>query len=230
MGLFDIFGGKKKSSSPEPYTPPPYVPSQYDAGSSSAIYGFYEPRVRGENLGFSKEDLGTMESQAQDHSTRMMNEAIRRGASGRRAGTGGTWTGGRDTMRDEAIRGGLEYRSNAVRDIAVRNAVLKHQDQWNAASGLGNFLGNERAHALAKWSGNTQGAQTAYQYNRLYPMLMDQESNLFNRAAGYGASSDMAQIALNLFNRYQASQEGSGGSYDPSTGAFIPKFKTNAGA
>lgn len=205
MGLFSsLFGGKSKSSgsNPEPYVPPPYVPSQYDEGSSKTLYSFYEPRTRGENLGYSREDLGIMESQAQDYSTRMMNEAIRRGASARRRGTGGTWTGGRDIMRDEAIRAGLEYRSNAMRDIAVRNAVQKHTDQWNAASGLGTFLNNERAHALAKWSGNKEGAQQAYQYNVLYPSLTNQESNLFNRAAGYETVADLSKLAINLFNRY----------------------------
>lgn len=203
MGLFSIFGGKKKSSpAPEPYVPPPYKPSEYDAGSSKALYGFLEPRVRGENLGYSKEDLGIMEGQAQDYSTRQMNEAIRRGASARRSGTRGTYSGGRDIMRDEAIRGGLEYRSNAMRDIAVRNAVQKSQDQWNAVSGLGNFLGNERSHALAQWSGNTQGAQTAYQFNTLYPSLINQEQNQFNRAANFENASALAETAYNLFNRF----------------------------
>lgn len=189
----------KNSSQAEEYKPPPYVPSKYDAGSSEAIYGFYEPRVRGEKLGFSDEDLGTMRGQAQDYSTRQMNEAIRRGGSARRAGTGGTWSGGRDVMRDEAIRGGLEYRSNAMRDIAVRNAVLKHDDQWNAAAGLGNFLGNERSHALSQWTGNQQGAQAAYQYNQLYPSLIGQEQNLYSRGFDNSMITDLTKLAVNLF-------------------------------
>ena len=110
-GIYQPQSKDKGGDSAEAYKPPPYVPSQYDKGSSEALYGFYEPRVRGEKLGFADEDMKTMTNQAQDYSTRQMNEAIRRGGSARRAGTGGTWTGGRDVMRDEAIRGGLEYLS-----------------------------------------------------------------------------------------------------------------------
>lgn len=208
MGMFSsIFGGgSKSSSSPSPsekYEPKPYVPSEYDAPASKSIFDFYDPRIKGEKLGYAKEDLDIMEGQAQDHATRNMNEAISRGAAGRRQGTGGTWTGGRDVMRDDAINKGLEYRSNAMRDIAVRNAVLKHNDQWNAAAGMGNFLGNERSHALAQWSGNQQGEQAAYQYNNLYPMLFDQQENQYNRSADFENSAEWAKIAINLFDRYQ---------------------------
>lgn len=203
MGLFDIFGSKKSSSVSNPYQPPPYVPSQYDTGSSKALYDFLEPRVRGEKLGYGEDDLETMRTEAQDYSTRQMNEAIRRGAAARRTGTGGTWTGGRDVMRDEAIRTGLEYRSNAMRDIAVRNAVQKHSDQWNAVSGLGNFLGNERSHALAQWTGNTQNAQTAYQFNELLPYYLNEESNLYSRESNNETITDLAKIAMNYFSRNQ---------------------------
>lgn len=198
-GIYQPGSKDKKGAQVEEYKPPPYVPSAYDKGSSEALYGFYEPRVRGEKLGFSEEDLGTMRGQAQDYSTRQMNEAIRRGGSARRAGTGGTWTGGRDVMRDEAIRGGLEYRSNAMRDIAVRNAVLKHDDQWNAATGLGNFLGNERNHALAQWTGNQQGAQQAYTYNQLYPSLINQDANNYSRGFDNQMITDLTKLAVNLF-------------------------------
>lgn len=197
-----LFGGGKDKSSENPdYKAPEYVPSVYDEGSAKALYNFFEPRVRGENLGFSDSDLGVMKTQAQDYSTRQMNEAIRRGAAGRRRGTGGTYSGGRDILRDEAIRGGLEYRSNAMRDIAVRNAVQKKQDQEYAVSGLGNFLGNERANALAKWTGNTNNAQTEYKFNNYAPYLLDQESNLYSRANNNQMITDAAQIALNLFTR-----------------------------
>jgi len=187
---------KKKTSMPEPYSPPPYVPSKYDAGSSETLFNFYDPRVKGENLGFADEDLKTMQGQAQDYSTRNMNEAIRRGGASRRAGTGGTWTGGRDVMRDESIRSGLEYRSNAMRDIAVRNAVMKHQDQWNAASGMGNFLNNERAQANNLWTGNRQNAQQAYEYNQLLPFEVKREENLYNQANRNQMFTDMAKIGM----------------------------------
>lgn len=209
MGLFDWFGGGKKDDSggdpeaPAKYEPPPYVPSDYDKDASKSIYDFYSPRMRGENTGYSEEDLNIMKGQAQDYSTRQMKEAIRRGAAARRPGTGGTWSGGRDTMRDEAIRGGLEFRSNAMRDIAVRNAVLKHQDEWNATQGMGTFLNNERAHALAKWTGGSQQAAQAYQFNELYPQILDQQSNQYNRQADYEGMSQIANLAMNLFNRYQ---------------------------
>lgn len=217
MGFWSgLFGGGDddggdEAAQPEKYQPPPYVPSEYDKASSKSLYDFYDPRIKGEQTGYSEDDMKIMRNQAQDYSTRNMNEAIRRGASARRAGTRGTWTGGRDVMRDEAIRGGLEYRSNAMRDIAVRNAVQKHQDQWNAAAGMGNFLGNERAHALAQWSGNTQGQQQAYLYNQLYPSLMTQENNQFNRAATNENVADITKLAMNLFNRYQSSQQTNAG-------------------
>lgn len=203
MGLFDFLGGgDKKSSEPdEKYEPPPYVPSQYDEKSSSDLFNFYDPRVRGENLGYADEDLKTMEGQAQDYSTRQMNEAIKRGAAGRRRGTGGTYSGGRDVMRDEAIRGGLEYRSNAMRDIAVRNSVLKHQDQWNAASGMGTFLNNERANAMAKWTGANQGAAQAYQFNTVYPELQ----NLYSRSADNETIAALAKLGVNMYGRGQGS-------------------------
>lgn len=108
-----------------------------------------------------------MNAQAEDSATRNANELERRGAAGRRSGYGGSTTGGTNVLREKAMQSGLEYRSNAMRDIAINNAVLKHNDQWNAATGMQNFLNSERSNALAKWTGdislyNTQALTDVY--------------------------------------------------------------------
>lgn len=206
MGFFDFLkndGGDDGGGEDAKYEPVPYVPSEYDASSSKTLYNFYEPRARGENTGYAPEDLKIMETQAQDHSTRNMNEAIRRGAAGRRVGTGGTYSGGRDVMRDEAIRTGLEYRSNAMRDIAVRNAVQKHTDQWQGAAGLGNFLNSERSHAISKWTGANQQNQIAYQYNDLYPSLISNQDNQYSAANGSQTMTDVTKLIAEALRAFK---------------------------
>jgi hypothetical protein len=208
MSIFSIFGGGKKNNggdSPK-YEPIPYTPSKYDAADAAQLNDFYSTRARGENTGFNPEDMATMEGQAQDHSTRNMNEAIRRGGASRRVGTGGTYSGGRDVMRDEAIRGGLEYRSNAMRDIAVRNAVQKHTDQWQGAAGLGNFLNSERANALSIWTGQNQQNQQAYTYNELYPSLTGQANNQYQAQQTGQSAADIAKILASVYSAYKTNQ------------------------
>lgn len=186
----DSGGGDSGSS----YNPPAYQASEYDAPSAKTLYGFYEPRVRGENLGYSQEDLGTMTAQAEDQATRQSNELIRRGSAGRRLGYGGTSTGGQNRLREQAIQTGLEYRSNAMRDIAIKNAVQKHQDQWNAATGLQNFLNAERSNALSRWTGDI------YQYNSGYGI--DSSAQTAKNAQSNQLWSTAGQIGGSLLEQY----------------------------
>lgn len=176
-------GGDDSSSSSSESNVPVYQPSAYDAPASKSIYEFYEPRTRGEGTGYSEEDLSTMKGQAIDQSTRVGSELERRGAAGRRLGYGGTTTGGTNVMREKAIQTGLEYRSNALRDIAIKNAVQKHQDQWNAASGLQSFLNSERQTALSQWIGQV-------------PMYNTQNNT--DAATGTAAASNSNQMWSNL--------------------------------
>ena len=116
-----------------------YVPSPYSAPASSDLMNFYEPRINGLQTGYAPEDITAMETKAVDSANYSVDEAVRRGASGRKT-PGGITTGGMDTTRESAVNSALGVRSAALQDIAVQNAVLKHQDQWNAATGMQSFL------------------------------------------------------------------------------------------
>lgn len=192
--FFLSWGGGGDDSSSSAQSSPSYIASEYDAPSAKTIYEFYEPRTRGENLGYSKEDLSTMQGQAIDQSTRVGSELERRGSAGRRLGYGGTTTGGTNVMREKAIQTGLEYRSNALRDIAIKNAVQKHQDQWNAASGLQNFLNAERSNALSKWTGDV----SMYNANALADTYAGSQS----AGTGNALMSAGAEIGGNLLQQY----------------------------
>lgn len=207
MGMFDLIlkgffphlffafgGGGSGGGGSDVQEAPKYTPSEYDAPSSKSIYDFYEPRTRGEKTGYSQEDLSTMNAQVEDATTRNANEMVRRGAAGRRLGYGGTSTGGTNRVREQAIQSGLEYRSNAMRDIAIKNAVQKHQDQWNAAGGLQNFLNAERSHALSKWTGEASMYNTQTYADAIAGSQAAQGSN--------DMMSGMGEVGSNLLQKY----------------------------
>lgn len=186
------FGGDDEESTSTPAAPT-YQASKYDAPASESIYNFYSPRLKGENLGFAPEDLSLMKGEAIDTSTHGFNETMRRGMAGRQL-TGGLTQGGVNTLRENALSTGLQARSNAVRDIGIRNAVLKQQQQWQAASGMQNFLGAERANA-----GNVFQMQYApWQYQDQKSMY----NNLYNNQSGsdlWGGLGELGGGLLGMF-------------------------------
>lgn len=199
LGLFPKMymawgGGDNGGGGGDVQESPKYQPSAYDAPASESIYNFYDPRIKGEKTGYSEEDLGTMKSQAIDQSTRVGSELERRGSAGRRLGYGGTSTGGTSNLREKAIQTGLEYRSNALRDIAIKNAVQKHQDQWNAATGMQNFLNSERTNALAKWTGDISMFNTQ--------ALADVYAGSQAAAGSNAAMGAMGQVGSTLLEKY----------------------------
>jgi len=147
LGKFLSKRGKKAKTEQTPlYIPPPYKASKYDAPSAEQLYKTYSGRARGEDVGFGKEDLGTMRAEAIDQAKLVERELSSRGLRGRRS-TGATTTGGAATLREKSILGGLQARSQSLRDIAIRNAVLKRKEQSEGISGLFGFLGAEREEA-----------------------------------------------------------------------------------
>lgn len=65
-------------------------------------------------------------------------------------------------MRDLGISNTLALKSNALRDIAINNAILKRQEQQSAISGLQGFLNSERGEAWNKSGLN----ERAFAYNQ----------------------------------------------------------------
>ncbi len=199
MSFLGLFGGDSSSApaTVESYQRPAYQPSPYSAGASENINNFYTSRVNGENLGYRPEDLDTMNASAIDTSNYMTNEAVRRGASARRT-PGGVTTGGQGALRENAVMSGLQNRSAALRDIAVQNSVLKHNDQWNAAQGLQAFLNEQDANALgiynAQQSGFNSDNQTAVLQN-----LYTQKQQSANNNATMGSLGSLASQALSMF-------------------------------
>jgi len=147
LGKFLSSRGKKAKTEQNPlYIPPPYEPSKYDAPSAEQLFQTYSGRARGEDVGFAEEDLGTMRAEAIDQAKLVERELSSRGMRGRKT-TGAVTTGGQATLREKSILGGLQARSQSLRDIAIRNAVLKRTEQSEGIQGLFNFLGAERSEA-----------------------------------------------------------------------------------
>lgn len=150
--LSSLFKGGKKSggssssaSSSSSITAPPVYSSPYAADTAKQLHGIYSGRAAGKDVGFAPEDLGTMKAEAIDTSTGEMNEALRRGLAARRiTGPGGMTTGGAARLHERSLLSGLQSRSKAMRDVAIKNAVLKRQEQQQGITGLHNFLTTER--------------------------------------------------------------------------------------
>lgn len=155
MGLLSLFAKPKKASAPEYRELPAYAPSKYDAPSAEQLYGTYSTRARGEGVGFTPEDLSTMKAQETDQQVRSANEYQNRSMAGRRM-TGGVTSGGTNRIRDRALLQTGVAKSQALRDIAIRNAVLKREETWQGIQGLDSFLQNERGEAWRKTSYESQ--------------------------------------------------------------------------
>lgn len=216
--LSSLFGGGSSSSTPSP-TAPSYTPSPYHAEASDDIYNFYKPRIEGQDTGLSDSDLSTLNASAIDSSNYLTNEAVRRGASSRKT-PGGTYTGGMDTMRESAVTAGLQGRSEALRDVATQNALLKHQDQWNAASGMQGFLNEQDQNALGVYSGQmsayTSQANMAYMANLYSNQKAGQNTSAIFSAAGQAIPS-----VANLFKTNAAPGSSSSGLSPSAIEAYV---------
>lgn len=126
---------------------------KYDDQDTDSVHNFYDRRTKGADLGYSTEDLGTMNAQAIDNATHEGNELSRRVGGATSSRSGGMNTGGGDRLQRQGVGQMLSSRSAAMRDIAIKNAVLKHDDQWDAASGLNTFNQNERAQQGRRFQG-----------------------------------------------------------------------------
>lgn len=145
MGLFSFLGEKK----PERTAMPSYQKSPYDKESAATIYDYYATRAKGENTGFSETQLTGMRGEAIDQAAQSQKEFQRISASSpySRRGTGGVYAGSAQKMQERAVSEGLTLRSNALRDISLRNEILKKTEQESAVAGLNAFLSSERQEA-----------------------------------------------------------------------------------
>lgn len=180
---------------------PSYQASQYDAPSAQSLYNFWQPRVEGKNLGLSDEDLGVIRAQTVDQSTHNIAESRRLGQAGQLR-TGGITRRGTQAVNQGADNSGLSYRSSALNDIAIQNAVMKHNDQYTAAGGLQSFLNNERANAFQIW-------QTEY-YPWQTQQYVDMYSNLAKAQQSNNQWNSIASLAGTAAKAYAASQTGGG--------------------
>jgi hypothetical protein len=166
--------------------------SQYDPASANDLFNFYDSRTKGENLGYSEEDLGVMKAQTTDQVTHNINESRRLGEAGELR-TGGVTMGGSETINNNAINSGLAFRSSALNDIAIQNATLKQQQQFAAAGGLQSFLNNERSNQFQIWQSQYYPWQTKEMTNMYEDMFNKQQETASNagwmQLAGQGAAA-----------------------------------------
>lgn len=193
---------------------PSYVPSKYDAPSAEQLYGIYSRRAGGQDVGFTEEDLGQMRGEAIDETARMTNELVSRGMAGRYL-TGGQSTGGMNRLREKALTTGLMARSQAMRDISIRNAVLKRQETWQGITGLHQFLNDERLQAQRLFSNELARAGIINQ-NMLGGFEEGQKNLAFSQALGQ-QDIDLLFSQIENFSKFIPGL-GSGGGV-PGTGA-----------
>lgn len=158
MGLFSFLSKKKPSR--EPF--PEFKPSKYDDPAAEQLYGTLTKRVAGKDVGFAPEDIRTMRGEAIEQAGLAGREFERRAMAGRQAQTGAITRGGMARVREQAIGTSLALRSKALRDISIRNAVLKREEQAAAIPQMQTFLAQERGEAMSRY---TKTVLPAFQYN-----------------------------------------------------------------
>jgi hypothetical protein len=150
---------------------PPRYESPYTKGTAKILNDVLSNRAQGKDVGFAPEDLATMRSSAVDEGNRQTNELVRRGLAARRlVGAEGMGTGGAQRLHERAIATGEESRSKAIKDIGIKNALLKRQEQQAGLSGLQGFTTAERGYE----SSTTQQNLAAQQANFNNALMMDQ--------------------------------------------------------
>lgn len=174
--------------------------SKYDDPSSGQVYDFYSRRSKGSDVGLGADDMTMLNAAAIDQSTQEGNELTRRALAGHRTRTGGMETGGTGRIERAGVGQMLQSRSKAMRDIAIQNAVLKHQDIWSGTEGLSGFLGDERNQQNRQWNAARLKAVTEYD-----PKVMQVEENAktdeANRLRKQRLYAQYAKIGTNLASR-----------------------------
>lgn len=155
-GIANYFGQKGKKASVN-LNLPSYQASKYDAPSSEQLFNTLQDRVAGRNVGFSPQDLQTMNDQAIDQSAQAGNDVMNRSMAGRQQ-TGGISKGGTNVLREKTAMYAGGLRSNAMRDVAINNAVQKRQEINAAIPEEQNFLGAERSQAQTLYGNQMQQA------------------------------------------------------------------------
>lgn len=143
MGLFSFLGEKKPERTPFPS----YRASQHDAPSSEILAKQFQDKSQGIGTGFSPEGMSKLEGQAIDDSAMAQREYQRMFGQQTSRGTGAVTSGSAQRLQERALNTGFTLRSQAMRDIGIRNEVLKRQDQQFGLSGLQGFLNSERNQA-----------------------------------------------------------------------------------
>ena len=184
---------------------PEYKKSKYEDKSSEQLYRTYSRRAEGKDVGFDEGDMSVMKGQAIDESARVGNELERRGMAGRRS-TGGVTTGGTNRIRDKAILATQLARTQSLRDIAIRNSVLKRQETWQGIRGLHDFLNTERRHALSLWEGNMRRV-TGNNQNKLTQKQYDYQDALIP----YEARSNLIEGVDDSIDQVMAMYAGGAG-------------------
>jgi hypothetical protein len=179
VGKYLMGRGKKAKYDMPTLNIPDYVPSKYDAPAAGQLFSTLQNRVAGRDVGFAPEDVVTMNQQAIDESAKASNEMINKGMAGRNQ-TGGVTKGSTNLLREKAILGGGQLRSNALRDVAIKNAVQKRLEVNAAIPQEQTFLTGERkeAHditddayrkAIGVYNaelGNKEEADKVYEFNQ----------------------------------------------------------------
>lgn len=230
-GIANYFSNKGKKASVQDLNFPDYTPSPYDALTSGQLYSTLSDRVAGKNVGYSPEDLAVMNSQAVDQSAKAGNDVMARSMAGQQH-TGGVSTGSTNLLREKTAEYAGGLRSNAMRDVAINNAVQKRQEINAAIPEEQGFLNSERSNAENLYSNQIQKA-----------LLQKQEADkvqAFNVARNDSANQGLQSIIGGVTSGYSGSPLSPFAGLGPSGGATqsgygigkylnqINPFKTNS--
>lgn len=166
--------------------------SKYDDPSSKQVYDFYKGKSDGSTAGLAADDLNMLNAEAIDQSHRQTQEYKRVVGNQARPSTGVMTRGRADRNEREAIGQYIGARSKAMRDVAIQNAVLKHDDQFKGTSGLQTFLNSERTQQGNLFEGERK--KTLYEAslidkqeaeaNRVDALNRQRKSNFYNDMFG----------------------------------------------
>jgi hypothetical protein len=113
------------------------------------VFDFLKGAATGQNTGFTPEYMSSARGEAIDNAGRTQREYQRVATQGPGAKriTGGVTSGAQQRLQERAIGQGLTLRSEALRDLGLRNEILKKQEQWQGVQGMQDFLNSERNQA-----------------------------------------------------------------------------------
>jgi hypothetical protein len=240
-GVAGFFGKRGKKASVN-LNLPQYKASQYDAPMSGQLFGTISDRMAGRNVGYSPEDIATMNAQVVDQSARASNDYTSKSMAGRQY-TGGMTRGGTNLVRDKALMYGGGLRAEGLRDIAIKNAVQKRKEIGEAIPLGQTFLGAERDQAQQLYGNEMQQALMqkeeadkvqAYNKARKDADWDFATDSISSAAMGFGAGMPTGTQATNPnpyafgYDPYAYSaNQGFGSNNDPmySAGQYLSRFK-----